>query len=600
MDPINIFSERKARFEQSFVALNRKYNTIAAIRITLFIVAIILIVVFANIREGVGIGITLITFPVIFGLIVRRHNKIAERRDLARFSSLVNHQEIDRLENRMTALDQGNEFKDRMHPYLHDLDIFGHNSIYQLISRSVTPSGRALIAEWLSKPSQKTEIIQRQEAVEEIKPMLDWRQSFQASGMQHAKEEDNFHTLLQWINEPNRVLDKVLYKVLAYILPVITIALILSNIYAGLSIYFTVSILVINGFILKRFAGYVENITEKTFKSLKTLLAYGRMIRIIETANFKTERMKFLQSVFVHADHNASDSILKLQKILDYLQARSNMFYLFFNFVLLFDLHLVFKAEKWKKKQKADVNQWFDHIGEFEAINSLAGFAYANPEYAMPNISETDYVLETEEMGHPLIPKAERVSNTISMRGKGTINIITGSNMSGKSTFLRTVGVNIAIALAGGPVCAKALAVSRLQVFTSMRTEDNLEEHVSSFYAELRRIRMLLDMLEEGKVPVLYMLDEILKGTNSKDRHAGAAALIRQISDTNSMGFVSTHDLELGQLTDELSNLKNYSFNSIVEGDEIIFNYTLEEGICHSFNASKLMEKIGIKMENAL
>lgn len=596
MDPINIFKERKARFEQSFATLNRDYNTIAAIRVSLFILAIVLIVVFANIRDGLGIGATILIFPVIFGLIVRKHNKIAASRDLARFSAQVNQQENDRLENRMTSLDQGDRFKNKKHPYLHDLDIFGHNSIYQLVSRAVTPSGQALVAEWLSKPASKHDIVLRQEAVREMAPMLDWRQSFQASGMQHKEEENNFHLLLEWINEPNRVLDKVVYRLLAYVLPVITIALILLNIYTGLSIYFTIGLLVVNGVILKKFAEYVENITEKTFKSLKTLRAYGRMIRIIETSEFKSERLRHLQSVFVHADHNASDSILRLQKILDYLQARSNMFYLFFNFGLLFDLHLVFKAEKWKQQQKADVNQWFDHIGELEAINSLAGFAYANPEYSMPVISETDYVFEAEEMGHPLIPKAERVSNTIQMRGKGTVNIITGSNMSGKSTFLRTVGVNIALALAGGPVCATSLKVSRLQVFTSMRTEDNLEEHVSSFYAELRRIRMLLDMLEKDEVPVLYMLDEILKGTNSKDRHAGAAALIRQISVTSSMGFVSTHDLELGQLTDELQNLKNYSFNSIVEGDEIIFNYTLEEGICHSFNASKLMENIGIKM----
>ncbi|UII33855.1 DNA mismatch repair protein MutS [Fulvivirga ulvae] len=596
MNPLNVFKERKTRFEKSFIEFNRNYNSIAAVRVSLFIAAIVLVVVFANTREGIGIGVTLVTFPVIFGLIVRRHNKIAESRDLARFSALVNQQETDRLENRMNDLEQGGRFKNKKHPYLHDLDIFGHNSIYQLISRAVTPSGQTLVAKWLSESARKQDIILRQEAVQEMASMLDWRQGFQASGMQHKEEENNFHSLLEWINEPNRVLDKVLYRVLSYLLPTITIVLILFNIYAGLNIYYTIAVLAINGIILKKFAEYVENITEKTFKSLKTLLAYGRMIRVIETANFQSERLKFLQSAFVHADHNASDSILKLQKILDYLQARSNMFYLFFNFGLLFDLHLVFKAEKWKKQQKTDVSQWFDHIGEFEAISSLAGFAYANPQYCMPGISETDYALEAEEMGHPLIPENERVSNTIKMRGKGTVNIITGSNMSGKSTFLRTVGINIALALAGGPVCAKSFTVSRLQVFTSMRTEDNLEEHVSSFYAELRRIRMLLDILEKNEIPVLYMLDEILKGTNSKDRHAGAAALIRQISDTDSMGFVSTHDLELGLLTNELANLKNYSFNSIVEGDEIIFNYTLEEGICHSFNASKLMEKIGIKM----
>lgn len=597
LTPLDTFKQTKAHYDLLHTSLNRKYNTLAGVRILLFLSSIILIVVFANFRIDVGIGVTLILFPFIFGFIVRSHNKLKERRDMAHFTTLVNQDEINRVNNNLAGIDDGEMFMDKKHPYLHDLDIFGKNSLYQLVNRAVSPSGRHTLAKWLSAPATEDAILERQEAVKEMVPMLSWRQSFQASGKQQDVKDKNFSTLLQWINEPDQLINNRTYKVLSYMLPLATIILILLNIYADLNVYFTVALLVINGIVLKKFAGYAKNITEKTFDGIQTLRAYGRMISQIESTAFESATLKDLRHVFVHENFKASGSIAKLQKILDFLQSRSNMFYVFFNFVLLFDLHLVFRAEKWKRQQKADVNQWFDNIGKLEAINSLAGFAYANPEYVLPVISNQPYIFIAKSLGHPLIPKAERITNDLEMTGKGTIDIITGSNMSGKSTFLRTIGVNAVLALAGAPVCAKRLELSRMQVFTSMRTEDNLEEHVSSFYAELRRIKMLLEILEEKTLPVMFMLDEILKGTNSKDRHAGAAALIHQISDADAMGFVSTHDLELGQLTESLSNVKNFSFNSIVAGDEIIFNYTLEEGICNSFNASKLMEKIGIKMD---
>ncbi|ELR70673.1 MutS-related protein, family 1 [Fulvivirga imtechensis AK7] len=596
LTPEAIFKQRKERFDQSYNSLNQKYNGIAATRIAIFVISIVLVVLFANYRLGYAIGITAVAFPVIFGLVVRHHNRITAKRDVALASALINDQEIQRLTGNFNGLSEGEEFRDKKHPYLSDLDVFGKNSLYQLVNRSVTPSGRATVAHWLQQPATTQETRARQEAVNELRPQVDWRQEFQASGMQKS-DDHHVELLLSWINEPNRVLDKKIYQVAAVVLPVVSIALLLLNIFAGISFYFFVGMLAINGLVLKKFADYVENITEKTFTGIKTLQSYGRMIKKIEMADFSCTKLRTLQSVFAHDNVSASDSILKLQRILDYLQARSNLFYLFFNFALLFDLQLVIRAEKWKARQKGDVSLWFDHIGQLEAINSLSGLAFANPEYCIPEICDDPYYFQATDLGHPLIHISERVVNDFTMEGKGTINIITGSNMSGKSTFLRTIGVNTILASTGGPVCAGSMKVSRMQVFTSMRTEDNLEEHVSSFYAELRRIRMLLDMLEEKKLPVLFMLDEILKGTNSKDRHAGAAALIRQVSSTESMGFVSTHDLELGQLANELLNVKNYSFNSEVKDDQIIFNYQLEEGICHSFNASKLMENIGINMK---
>ena len=302
-----------------------------------------------------------------------------------------------------------------------------------------------------------------------------------------------------------------------------------------------------------------------------------------------------LRKNFIHDNVKASSSLKELQLVLDGLNNRANMLYWVFNLVFLLDLYWLIKAEKWKEKTKADISQWFDSIGKIECLNSLAGFHFANPDFTFPKISSEPFTIEGTQVGHPLIKREKRVSNSFDFSGKGGICLITGSNMSGKSTFLRTVGVNAVLALMGAPVCAASLSISHLQVFTSMRTQDDLEESVSSFYAELKRLKQLLGSID-NETPILFMIDEVLKGTNSEDRHKGAIALIRQLNKAYAFGFVSTHDIELGKITNELQGIKNYSFNSIIKGDEIIFDYTLTKGICKSFNATKLMQKMGIEI----
>jgi DNA mismatch repair ATPase MutS len=262
----------------------------------------------------------------------------------------------------------------------------------------------------------------------------------------------------------------------------------------------------------------------------------------------------------------------------------------------LWDLFYLLRLETWKEQVTADIQKWMDAVSEAETINSLAGYYHANPDYILPVISSGDLHLEAKDMAHPLIVKGKGVSNSIALQGRGKTIVVTGSNMSGKSTFLRTVGINAVLAMAGAPVCATYFAVSLCQVFTSMRTQDSLEESTSSFYAELKRLKQLIDSLP-AEQPILYLLDEILKGTNSHDRHLGAQALIRQLHKHNATGFISTHDLALGEMADELpDSVFNYSFNSEIVDDKLYFDYTLRQGVCQSFNASKLMQQIGIEM----
>ncbi|MEQ8243832.1 DNA mismatch repair protein MutS [Fulvivirga sp.] len=592
--PKAIFQEKLDHHKLEWSRLNKQYNFIAFGRIFIFLLYLVLAVYFANAKMGYGLGITAFSFPFVFGVFVKIHRRISYKRKQESILQKINEDELKIFNGDLRGQEDGANFKDKNHQYINDLDIFGSNSIFQLVNRSTTNGGRRKLAQWLSKFSKKEIIESRQKAVKELSPKIDWRQKFQASGLHHKNEKANPELLIKWINEPY-IYNKA-YNILAWALPIVTISAVILYFAADISFYYTLGMLTLNGIVLSRFSKHIQNLTLAVSDHINLLASYSALIKHLEDSTFESRLLQELRTNLSSDGKKASASIINLYRILDFLNARANFFYFLIDSLTLFDLHIMFMAERWKRKNIADVSLWFDSISEFEAICSLSALAYSNPEFSFPTISSEDYNLKGEDIAHPLIKKHERVSNSYALEGKGALSIITGSNMSGKSTFLRTLGVNIALALSGAPVCAKNFTVSELQVFTSMRTEDNLEEHVSSFYAELQRIKALLDEVEKGK-PVLFMLDEILKGTNSHDRHNGAVSLAKQLSKTSSFGLISTHDLELGKLEKELNNVTNYSFNSEVKGTEIIFPYKLDDGICKSFNASALMEKMGIKMQ---
>ena len=594
---INNFQDRAARWQVRSQSMARRYNRVATARIILFMLFLIASVWLANVGMGYALGILVVLFPIGFGLMIRYHGQVRFNRDQQRFLSVINQEEVARLKGELGEFEPGTHYLDPLHPYSNDLDIFGQNSLYQLLNRTSTPSGAGTLAQWLRNPAASDRVKERQEAVRELVEMLDWRQDFQALGRHDHDEKQDVGKLKEWLKETPKLIQQPVYRFISWLLPVMTITLIILNITIGLSVYFTLGILVVNGLVLRKVQEYVKKITEDTSSNVGLLKAYSRLIQKIEQTQFKDHHLGHLQEAFKHEGFSASSSILGLQKILDFLNSRANMFYVLIDILLLVDIHLVLAAENWKKKNEHDVSIWFDRIGEFEALCSLAAFSYANPGYTFPTLASDPYQFSAKAMGHPLIHVSERVCNDFQMRGRGSIAVITGSNMSGKSTFLRTIGVNAVLALCGAPTCTDEMSISVMQVFTGMRTQDNLEEHVSSFYAELKRIRQLLETVQDEKLPVLYMLDEILKGTNSKDRHLGSVALVKQLSNTHSFGLVSTHDLELGNMAKEMASVSNYSFNSTIEGDEILFDYTLTHDICHSFNASKLMEKMGIKID---
>lgn len=310
-----------------------------------------------------------------------------------------------------------------------------------------------------------------------------------------------------------------------------------------------------------------------------------------------------LLPTFIKSHYSASREINSLCNILEFSQHRpikrmsvgGNYLYPLFNSLLLLDIYLLLATEKWKAKNEATLKHWAEAVSEFEVISSFAGFSYSNPDYAFPEITEKEHFLHFRALGHPLLHPGKRVCNDFHTEGAGDVVMITGSNMGGKSTFLRTLGVNLVLALAGAPCCAAFGKVSNLQLFTSMRTQDNLKEGVSSFYAELDRIESMLKLIKSNN-NVFFLLDEMFKGTNSEDRHKGGFSLISQISGLKTSGIVATHDIELAKLLGKKSLVSNYSFNSEIQGDAMLFSYKLDQGICNDFNASELMRRSGINI----
>jgi hypothetical protein len=599
MPLLETFEQRQNLFNQQAATWQKKYNQLSWIRVLVFVAGITGTWLLYRNEADTMLSIGFIVFALIgFLYLMKKHNQIAYDRDHCRFMSQINGEETARLKGKHHPEENGSQHSNPAHPYLTDLDIFGRSSLFEHLNRSTTIGGNFLLASWLKHAAPAQEILQRQQAVKEMAPVIDWRQHFQASGMHVKASLPEIEGLLQWILEPPTLSPKKWLVALVYILPILTVTAILLAIFTEITYHLPAFFILINSALLGYTFKEVKDASEKTAKSARVLKVYADLLHILETCPFQSPKMQELKQTLQHGHAKASTRIRQLSGLLYNLEARQNVyFYAVVSSTVLWDLFFVMRLEKWKEQVNDDIQGWLQSVSEAETLNSLAGFMYANPEYCMPVISSENLQLQARNMAHPLILKEKRVSNSINLSGPGKTLVITGSNMSGKSTFLRTVGINAVLAMAGAPVCAAGFTVSIFQVFTSMRTQDSLEENVSSFYAELKRLKQLIDSLPAGK-PILYLLDEILKGTNSQDRHSGAQALIRQLHKYNASGFISTHDLTLGEMSQELPGyVSNYSFNSEIINDKLYFDYTLREGVCKSFNASKLMQQIGIEME---
>ena len=509
----------------------------------------------------------------------------------------INETEIEILNHHFTHLPDGSNYKPETHEYANDLDIFGRASLYQYINRTNSEQGNKMFADWLLHQALPGMILQRQETVKELTPETGWRQQLQSCGIATKITIATQQRIEKWLEQPVSFSGKLLWNILKYLLPAISFSFLtlhLINILDAsifyplillmLAVSFAISKLIIPDYLqLNRIAPELESLSGS--------------ISLIEKKEFKTDLIKQLQAKYKTGLVASSESIKKLKMVLDLLDIRLNpLVFIPLNTFLFWDLQQIFTLEKWKIANKHNIRDWFDTLAEIECLSSIANLAFNHPENSFPRISNKDGVFVADSLGHPLIAKEKMVCNSFSTEGVNQMNLITGSNMAGKSTFLRSIGINIVLAMIGSTVFARSLALSPMKVLSSMRVNDNLEESTSTFYAELKKLKEVINSVYNNE-KVFLLLDEILRGTNSADRHAGSKALIKQLIHHKAVGLIATHDLELAKLADEFPDkIHNYHFDVQVANDELYFDYKLKRGICQSMNASLLMKKIGIEL----
>jgi hypothetical protein len=613
MNPLRTFQSRKETFQNLAEQFQKQYNQWAIFRGILFLITFLISYAIYHFLSGDYVIPVVIIGIAIFLSSVKKHLTIKYLRDKNRALVALNDDEIKRLDNVFTRTETGEQFAEPNHFYTSDLDIFGKQSLFKLLNRTHTYTGADTLANWLKYPANKSEIENRQQAIEELSAKIDFRQELEASAFLVEEVSEPTHKLISWSQSPeNEEIKKPIFQY-GNFLPYLTIPLILAWVFNIIPIGYPLVLLVIHGIIGKQIHATVSNALDQTLRLTGTLKAYANLSEQIVNQGFTHPKLIHLQTQI----SEASPAIRALEDILNKMGNRANPIFMFVvGIPTLWDVQYFIKLENWKRQYQGNLPKWLDVIAEFETLNSFAGLHFANPDFVKPSIIEGSITLKTKGLGHPMIRKAKRVNNDIELEGEGKTIIITGSNMSGKSTFQRTVAVNIVLALAGSVVCAEAFTCSCMQVFTSMRTQDSLEEDTSSFYAELKRLKTLIQAVgnrqsvetppksnatpaaHNGRVlyPIFYFLDEILKGTNSKDRHEGAKALMLQLHRTTASGFISTHDVELGDEFENQGFVENYSFSSEVVNNDLVFDYKLRAGVCHSFNASMLMRGIGIEM----
>ncbi|WNB18049.1 MutS-related protein [Marivirga arenosa] len=592
---IDFYKGKIESFRSDVEKYRKQTNQFGTIRVLYFLASIILAVYFINERDGASTAIVLLPFPLIFGWLVNKHKSKKRSLELCRNRINFLKEEIDRLNLKLDALPDGEQFNEHLHEYIADMDVFGRHSLFSLLNRSVLSFGQNALANWFKKPASKSEIIQRQEAVAEIKDDFDWRLEWWAESRIKEGKEDEYElkAVFKYFSHTETESVKPAFRILPYIaitqllvLIILAITGIIAGSFVGLG--FLINILV-----LAPVQKNIMRLQSETKPIAEHLEQHKNLFKMAEEKQVSSALLQEFQQYFQNP--KASTKIKRLSKIFNWLHARNGMMYWIINPFVLIDYWVLNSLMKWKNNYGKSIENWFDAIGKWEAIMSMAEFSFAHEQYKNAEILDAKCDLIAKDLGHPLLKHDERVCNDFEMTGPGAVTLITGANMSGKSTFERSLGVNMILAQMGAVCCAESIALSPLQLFTSMRTQDNLEENTSSFYAELKRLKQLVDMTKRPQErPIFYLLDEILKGTNSEDRNIGAESLIRQLMKTNSMGLISTHDLSLAKLENELNNFQNYSFNSDVSGEEILFDYKLHNGPCHTFNAVPLMRKMGI------
>jgi hypothetical protein len=580
--------QRRIQQRESAVAqLQRKHLWLGNLRIAVF-VAIIILAWFS--RTGSSIFYLLIAAIILFIALVVIHRRVVRAMNAAKRAAEVYRRGIARMEDRWAGTgDTGDEFKDPLHLYAEDLDILGHGSLFQLLSTARTRMGRKCLARWLLTPAGPQEIQERQSAIAELKPKLDFKEDLAVAG-ESERIQAHPEALAQWAKDLSGLKDGRWW---ALLLAALNLA---ALVYAFIALWTPLIVMiVINGSIMFRQRHVLDKIFAGLGETHKDLDSLAEVLRRIEAEKFTSPRLQQLQSLLLTHGLPPSECIARLDTLSDLEDSRHNWFVRLFDVPLLYSLQLAFALERWRRNYGGKIGVWLDVVAEIETLASLGAYAYEHSEDPFPEFAPAGSApcFAGEALGHPLLPAARCVRNDAALGGKNQVLLVSGSNMSGKSTYLRVIGINAVLAMMGAPVRAARLRLSHLSVGASMRVADSLQQGISHFYAEIKRVRQAIDL--SATQPSLFLLDEILQGTNSDDRRVGTQGILRTLIRNGAIGLVTTHDLALTSLEEIFPDrMTNVHFQEKFEDDKLSFDYRLRPGVVTTSNGIELMRSIGL------
>jgi MutS domain V len=586
------YQNKVEHYTTIFHKINKRYNSISILRLLSIFLCLFLLFYYIKTNEILYAVFAFLSF-VGFLFLMRVHSRLSFQKDLATAILKLNRNEITYLKREKIPFENGIEFNDFHHPYAYDLDIFGEHSLFQNINRTATFIGKKTLANQLLNLSPNETILENQEAVNELKSKIDWRQDFLSLAMISNDSKNSYDSLLHWISFRNNALPKVL----------VALSIILPTLFLGFLVaYFVTSKIILLSYLTYVFIGNLI-VLGQSFKRIQSEIAkadnvdkiikqYSLLVEKIEKETFQSKKLIDLQQQLIFKNATASKHLKDLSELFSNMDTINNLVTaIVFNGSFLFNLYVLKSLLKWKENYSTELEKWIDIIGEFEALNSLANLAYNNPDFVFPEIN-SEYKIGFSDLSHPLLNPATRVGNDTHFYPESFM-ILTGSNMSGKSTFLRSLGINMVLGGVGSVVCASKANIHPLLVLVSMRLSDSLADSESYFFAEIKRLKQIMDALEDQ--PAFVLLDEILRGTNSDDKRNGTIEVVKKVIAKNAIGAIATHDIEVCLTTNEYPDtLTNQCFEVEIKNNELHFDYKLRSGICKNKSATFLMQKMGV------
>ena len=595
MEAEAFYKQKLASLQWELEQLLKKRKGLGILRLGSILALIAAFWLFWNMGWLYVLAASLILVAVFIKLL---YDDVENKEKIALTKNLVHIQqtELKALQGDYFSFDTGEKHIPKEHPYCNDMDIFGHASLFRFLNRTTSQQGSAALAHSLLQAAPLPEILEKQKAIKELASLPHFRHFLQAYGMQQPLTQNTQTRLVSWIEEPASFIQFKPWRWIKMVLPAIACSITLAAIFKLVNmnvLYITYFLMAVVAYQINKIVGPLHHKVSEITAEAETML---QSLSLIEKQAFESLLLQQIQQEYLQ-QNQASVKIARLKKILERLDIRYNVFASFFlNILLQWNLQQALALEEWKASEKNKLTGWFTALSKMEALCSFATLHFNQKNWVFPIFHPVYFKLQATALGHPLIPIKQRVNNDACIASKENMMLVTGSNMAGKSTYLRNIGTNIVLAMAGAPVCASQFEISPVQLMSSMRITDNLEENTSTFYAELKKLKSIIEKVNAHE-PVFILLDEILRGTNSFDRHTGSVAFIKQLLQQHTAAILATHDVELASLEKEYpQRILNYHFDVQVQGEELYFDYTLKPGICKSMNASILMKKIGIEL----